>query len=117
MSITNYTELQNAVMNWLDRSDLSNYVPDFITLTENYFNRQLRVRQMMKTVSITTVAGVGTLPTDYLQSIAVRGSGNNMLDPMDPEAFYSKYGDGHGGTTVVDPSATQQQPTLAQPHA
>ena len=26
-------------------------------------------------------------------------------------------GMGQGGTTMVDPAATQQQPTLAQPHA
>ena len=46
MSITTYTELQAAVSSWLHRSDLGAVLPDFITLTEEKFNRRLRVRQM-----------------------------------------------------------------------
>lgn len=34
MAISNYTELQTAVANWLDRDDLSARIPEFIGLCE-----------------------------------------------------------------------------------
>jgi len=63
------------------------------------------------------------------QDVLDGGTGNNVvLNAATPapgaallsQAMASSFvssGDGHGGTTMVDPSATQQQPTLAQPHA
>lgn len=43
MAITNYAELQTAVGNWLQRSDLSALIPDFITNAEAELNRTLRL--------------------------------------------------------------------------
>ena len=64
------------------------------------------------------------------QDVLDGGTGNNVVlnaaTPAPPaaallsQAMASSFvgaGDGHGGTMIVDPSATQQQPTLAQPHA
>jgi Ca2+-binding RTX toxin-like protein len=61
------------------------------------------------------------------QDVLDGGPGNNVvLNAATPgpillsQAMASSFvaaGDSHGGTTLVDPSATQQQPTLAQPHA
>ena len=31
MAITTYTELQTSVANWLNRDDLTDKIPDFIT--------------------------------------------------------------------------------------
>lgn len=99
MTIANYTDLQNAVMNWLDRSDLSSFVPDFITMSEAYYNRNLRARQMMTQVALTTTLGQTVLPTDFAGAASVWLTGTNShLDPIDPEGFYEKYGDGAGGT-------------------
>lgn len=42
----NYSGLQLSVKNWLNRSDLTALIPDFITLAEEKLNRSLRVRQM-----------------------------------------------------------------------
>jgi hypothetical protein len=70
MAISNYTELQTAVANWLDRDDLSARIPEFIELCEARFNRTLRIRAM-ETLdeSVDTVAGTSTiaLPTGYIQ--------------------------------------------------
>ena len=70
MAISNYTELQTAVANWLDRDDLTNRIPEFISLCEARFNRTLRIRAM-ETLdeSVDTVAGTSTiaLPTGYIQ--------------------------------------------------
>lgn len=48
MSITTYTELQAAVASWMDRTDLTSVIPDFISLAETKLNRELRCIQMEK---------------------------------------------------------------------
>ena len=69
MAISNYTELQTAVANWLDRDDLTARIPEFISLTEARFNRILRIRAMETEADQATVAGTRSysLPTDYRQ--------------------------------------------------
>ena len=70
MAINTYATLQTAVANWLDRDDLTDRIPEFISLAEARFNRILRIR-MMETIStsITTAAGTKDydLPTGYVQ--------------------------------------------------
>lgn len=46
MAISNYTELQTAVSNWLARDDLSLRIPEFIALCEAKLNRMLFVPKM-----------------------------------------------------------------------
>ena len=70
MAISNYSELQTAVANWLDRDDLAARIPEFITLCEARFNRSLRIRAMETLdISVDTVSGTSTvaLPTGYVQ--------------------------------------------------
>ena len=70
MAISNYSELQTAVANWLDRDDLAARIPEFITLCEARFNRSLRIRAMETLdISVDTVGGTSTvaLPTGYVQ--------------------------------------------------
>ena len=70
MAIGTFAELKTATANWLDRSDLTDRIPEFISLAEARFNRILRIRDM-ETVStaISTVAGTREydLPTGFVQ--------------------------------------------------
>ena len=68
MSYTTYTALKASVAAYLARTDLTDQIPDFITFAENRLRRELRIRQMLKTVTATTTAADGTvgLPTDFL---------------------------------------------------
>ena len=70
MAIGTFAELKVATANWLDRSDLTDRIPEFISLAEARFNRILRIRDM-ETVStaISTVAGTREyeLPTGFVQ--------------------------------------------------
>ena len=70
MAIGTYAELQTAVANWLDRSDLTDRIQEFIDLSEARINRNLRLRLMETTATGTLVAGTRdyTLPTDYIQA-------------------------------------------------
>ena len=66
MALANYTDLQASVADFLNRADLTNVIPDFITLTEADMNRSLRVREM----SVRTRAPISEqyvkLPVDFL---------------------------------------------------
>ena len=66
MALSNYTELQASVADFLNRSDLTAVIPDFITLCEADLNRQLRTREM----SLRTRAPLSTqylkLPDDFI---------------------------------------------------
>jgi len=69
MSLSTYSDLQTSVANYLARSDLTSQIPDFITFAENRLRRELRIRQMLKSVTTATVANDSTveLPADFLQ--------------------------------------------------
>ena len=67
MALTTYSELKTSVADWLNRSDLTTQIADFIALTEADFNSKLRVRSMIAQVSITVDAETEALPADFLQ--------------------------------------------------
>ena len=96
MSITTYSELQTAIENWLARSDLTTTrVPEFITLAEAKFNRELSVRQMEQrsTSTIDTTSASPefiSLPTDFRSMRWLRVSsvtGKPHLDYLSPVAL------------------------------
>jgi len=72
MAFSTYTELQAAVASWLNRTDLTSQVPDFIALAEAQMNRRLRVRQMVTRSEATFSSGV--------EFIADPGA--DMLEPI-----------------------------------
>jgi len=74
MALTTYALLKTTIANYLNRTDLTSYLGDFITLTESRLNRELRVREMVNTdTSITTVANTQSysLPSGFLEASAV----------------------------------------------
>jgi hypothetical protein len=87
MAISTYTELRTAVANWLDRSDLTDRIPEFITLAEEYFNHKLRVRQMESTTTDTMSSSAITLPSDFqgFRSIYLSTSPKYSLQYYTPE--------------------------------
>ena len=72
MAISNYAELQTATANWLDRTDLTARIPEFIDLAESTFNRTIRNRQMItKNDSYSLDGRYVNLPTDTLEVIRI----------------------------------------------
>lgn len=69
MSLSTYSDLQTSIASYLARSDLTSQIPDFIKFAENRLRRELRIRQMLKSVTTSTVSGDGTveLPSDFLE--------------------------------------------------
>lgn len=69
MAITSYATLQTTIGDWLNRSDLSAVIPDFITLAEAQFNRTLRHRKMVERATATLDTEYSAMPADWLESI------------------------------------------------
>jgi len=70
MSLATYSDLKTTVANYLARTDLTTQIPDFIRFAELRLRRELRIRQMLKTVTTTTTGGSATvaLPSDFLEA-------------------------------------------------
>ena len=96
MALTTYALLKTTIANYLNRTDLTSYLGDFITLTESRLNRELRVREMVNTdTSTTTVSGTQSysLPSGFLEASAVIYQSNpyRTLRFMANGDFYRQY--------------------------
>ena len=87
-----YEELKAAIGRWLKRTNLDEYIPDFIELAEVRLNRSLRVRQMQKAYTCVTGDRQIALPEDYLEAVSVRLDGrqldfvqHHLVDETSPE--------------------------------
>jgi hypothetical protein len=69
MAISTYAELQTAIANWLDRTDLTDRIPEFIALAEARFNRVIRAPDMLTRDDAFTIDGqYETLPSGFLEA-------------------------------------------------
>lgn len=104
MTIATYADLKSAVASWLNRSNLTSQIPDFITMGCNriYFGSQeppfqtepLRVRQMETSTTVSISAASVALPTRFLRVRAFSltdGLGGPALLPATPEYVRSNF--------------------------
>lgn len=91
MALTNYTDLKATVASYLGRADLTNQIPDFITLAELRLSRDIRTRKLLKSVTTTMTGGDPTigLPSDFLElrDIYVEATPRITVTYMSPSAF------------------------------
>ncbi len=96
MALGTFTELKDAVADWLDRSDLTARIPDFITLAEARVNRDLRIRAMEVRSTMTTTADKQyfNLPNHYIQmrNIQLNTNPTAALEYITPEMLDRLYG-------------------------
>ena len=67
MALTTYAELKTSVGDWLNRSDLTTAIPDFISLAEAQIERNLRTRQMLLRSTATIDTEYAAVPADFLE--------------------------------------------------
>jgi hypothetical protein len=84
VAISNYTELQAALTNWLHRSGLDSRIPEFIALAESGLNKSLRLTQMVNQSNIAVSLGsaIASLPTGFLQVIEFTDDAYEPLVPV-----------------------------------
>jgi hypothetical protein len=93
MTISTYTDLQNAIGGWLDHSLFAAQYGSFIQLFETTANRRLRVRQMEATTTLTPSSGSVALPSDYLawRRVTWTGSTRIELEYVEPSYLQAAY--------------------------
>lgn len=84
MALSTYTELKAAIADWLERTDLTSQIVDFITLAEAEFNRTLLVPEREDAVTSVISGATVTLPTDFhaLRSIYIDADPKVFLQQM-----------------------------------
>ncbi len=105
MAITTFSELKTAVANWLDRSDLTDRIPEFIALAEARHRRDFKIRRMETRVTANTIADTEfyTLPDNYvaMRNIQLNTSTKTPLEYLTPEQMDRV----RGGSTTGKPKA------------
>jgi len=95
MSLSTYSDLQTSIANWLNRSDLTGNIPDFITLAEARIARDLRLRSQVTTATITTTGGIqsAALPDGWLEfeNVTVVSSPDIQLTYVNIQYLDSKF--------------------------
>jgi len=91
MAITNYTNLQTTIADFLNRDDLTAVIPTFIQLTEAQLNRDIRHHNMEARTSGQQTGGdqYMQVPSDWLETIRLHltGSGTSALTLMSRAAI------------------------------
>ncbi len=82
MALTTYTELKASVADWLNRTDLTAEIPDFISLAEAQMERTLRTRQMIVRANASFNVEYGATPADFLETKSFKLSGTNPVQPL-----------------------------------
>ena len=105
MALGTFTELKDAIADWLDRSDLTSRIPDFIALAEARINRELRIRPMEVRSTMVTTADQQyfQLPGGYIQmrNMQLNTNPTTPLEYITPEMLDRLY----GSTTSGKPRA------------
>lgn len=68
-AITNYSTLQSAIADYLNRADLTSQIPMFIQFVEADLNTRLRCREMVVRATTTSDEEFVELPPDFLQAL------------------------------------------------
>lgn len=80
MALANYDNLLASMADWLNRSDLTSVLPDFIAMAEAEFNRELRVREMAVRTRAPISGQYVKLPDDFLGMRNI----DLLTDPVTP---------------------------------
>lgn len=82
MALTTYAELKTSIGDWLNRSDLTSVIPDFISLAEAQIERTLRARQMIVRANASFDAQYGAVPSDFLEAKSLKLTSTNPQTPL-----------------------------------
>ena len=100
MALDSFANLKTSIADWLNRSDLTAIIPDFITLAEAQLNRELRHYKMHNKATANIETQYSATPTDWLQSVRfhLNDTSATLLKQTSPEEI-AKLRDGNDNTT------------------
>lgn len=95
MAIGTFAELKTAIANFLARDDLTDRIPEFISLAEARMGRELGTRSQTKRATATLTAGDAfvSLPTDLrsIRQIKLNTSPIEVLEYYTPISLDTRY--------------------------
>jgi len=99
--ITSYSTLQTAVADYLARSDLTSYIPNFIQNAENKLYRTLNLRNEETALSLPITSGAAAVPSDFkaLKFAYFDQSPAQLLQWLPIEQLYAEYPNRASGST------------------
>jgi len=90
-----YSGLLASVASWMNRTDLTASIPDFVSIAESRISRELRLRKQITNATITAsvLTRSAALPTDWLEleNISVSGTPDSPLQYVTIEHMDVKY--------------------------
>lgn len=105
MIITNYTDLQAEIANYIDRTDLTAEIPGFIRLAELRIGRKLRVRDMEARLNLNTVLNQKWygLPDRYraMRHFQLNTNPIRDLEYLTPQNYAKKWAGSNTGMPLV----------------
>ena len=93
MALNNYAALQTAIASWLNRTDLTAAIKDFITLNEAECNDRLRTSDQVTRATATFNEEYENQPTDCVQIRSLHldsTNPNERLQYLTPEQFNAR---------------------------
>lgn len=84
MAISNYSELQAAIIDWSHRTDLNDKIPDFIRLGEDiiYGDLDIRQQEQITTLTATINSEIVALPTGFINAKSLSISSSIPNTPL-----------------------------------
>lgn len=88
-----WEELKASVAEWLNRTDLTAKIPEFIAFAERRFNRVLTVPERENTATATASSERLALPTDFwaLRSLFIQSDPRVALEQVTPSVLRTEY--------------------------
>jgi hypothetical protein len=92
MAISTFAELKLAVANWLGREELTNRIPEFISMAEDRIAKDLRIQAMETTADLTISSQRVSFPTGFLEvrRLYLNSDSEKPLDYFSPSVFWSR---------------------------
>jgi len=89
MAITTYSELQSAVAGWLNRTDLTARIPEFIAVGEAKLNRRLRIMDQLAVIDFLVDAEYMDVPVDWAQTANIEHDSlqGGEIEYLTPQKF------------------------------
>lgn len=114
----NYSELKTQVSNYIERDDVIGQIPTFISLAESWMFRELHVKDLQTSATLTTTGEYASLPADFLSAVKVTATSNGVTYSLDyqndPDVYTGvnitpdKYAFQNGQIRIVGASTGQQ---------
>lgn len=100
MSLTTYSGVQTAVGSWLNRSDLTSYIPDFIDLAHSEIQSEVRHWRMLNRATVTLDGQYTEHPDDFVEAkyVILKTTPIHKLTVVTPERIIEVQAD-HGYST------------------